>query len=151
MVVLGFGGGRCGGKSWWMCVSFGGVLGSLGCIGFSPGPFGGGVGVVWEGRGVGGGRRVGFHSLHCRVFSRVEGGGDFVCLVWVRLPALGPRLWAGGLSVAVGLVVLGVVGMRWVWVGCVRVRCRSGGSSEGVCGVGDGVVLFGSGLGRLVS
>ena len=92
-------------------MSFGGVLVSLGCICFSPGSFGGGVGDVWKRRGVGGGRRVGFHALHCRMFSCVEGGGDFVCLVWVRLPALGPRLWAGGLSVAVWLVVVGVVGM----------------------------------------
>jgi hypothetical protein len=38
------------------------------------------------------GRRVGFHALHCRMLSCVEVGGDFVCLVCVRLPALGPCL-----------------------------------------------------------
>ena len=36
----------CGGKSKWMCVSLGCVLGSLGCRGFSPGLFGGGIGAV---------------------------------------------------------------------------------------------------------
>ena len=126
MVVLGIGGGCCRVKSWWMRVSFGGVLGSLGCIDFRPESFAGGVGVVWEGRGVRGGRRVGFHALHCRMFSCVEGGGVFVSLVWVRLPALGARLWAGGFSVAVWMVVVGVVGMEWVWVGCVRDLCRVG-------------------------
>ena len=34
-------------------------------------------------------------------------------------------------------------------MGCVRVLCRWGGGSEGVCGVWGGGVLFGLGLGRL--
>ena len=85
---------------------------------------------------MGGGKRVGFHASHSIMFSCVEGSGVFMCLIWVRLPAFGPRLWAGGLSVAVWLVVIGVVGIGWVWVGCVRVRCRLGGASRVFVGWG---------------
>jgi len=98
---------------------------------------------------VGGGRRVGFHALHHRMFSCVEGSGVFVCLDWVRLPTRGPRLWACGFSVAAWLVVVGLVGMAWVWVGCGRDLCRFGEGSEGVGGEGGSEELFGLGLGRL--
>ena len=78
----------------------------------------------WDSGGVrragGGGRRVGFHALHYRMLSCMEGIRGFVCLSWVRFPALCPRVWAGGLSVAVWLVVGGVAGMAGVWAVCGR-------------------------------
>ena len=137
--VLVCGGICCGDKSRWMCVSFGCVLGSLGCRGFSLGLFGGGVGVVWVGREVDGSRRVGFHAMHSRMLSCVEGTGFFVCLIWVRRLALGPRVWACGLSVAIWLVLGGVVG----WLECGWAAARTSavwGGSACVCvetGVGE--------------
>ena len=74
-------------------------------------------GIVLVGREVGGEMRVGFHALHSRMLSCVEVAGFLVCLVWGRLFFLGPRVWAGGLSVAMCLVLLGVVGVSGVWVG----------------------------------
>ena len=73
--VLVCGGGCCGGKSRYTCVSLGCVLGSLGRRGFGSSVLGDGVGVVWERREVGGGRRVGFHDLHSRMLNGVEGSG----------------------------------------------------------------------------
>jgi len=144
-----YGGICCGGKSRWMCVALGCVLGSLGCEGFSPGLFRGGVGVVWVGREVGGGRRVGFQALHYRMLSCGEGTGFFLCLIWVRLLALGPRVWTGSLSVAMWLVLGGVFGVAGVWVGCGKNLRRLRGGSACVCverGVGK---LFDLDLGRL--
>jgi len=71
--VFGCWGFCCVGRSRWMCVSFGCVLGGLGCRGFSPGLFGGEVGIAWVEREVGGDKRVGFHALHSTMLRCVKG------------------------------------------------------------------------------
>ena len=62
------------------------------------------------------------------MLSCVEGTGFSVCLIWVLLLALGPRVWAGGLSVAVWFVLDGVVGVAGVWVDCGKYLRRWGGA-----------------------
>ena len=81
------------------------------------GLYAGGVGIALVGREVGMERRVGFHALHSRMLSCIEVAWLFVSLVWGRLFFLGTCVWAGGLSVAMCLVLVGVVGMAGVWVG----------------------------------
>ena len=125
--VLGCVGFCCIGGSRWVCVSLWCVSDGLGYGRLGLGLYGVGVGIALVGIEVGGERRVGFHALHSRMLSCVEVAGFLVCLVWGCLFFLGPRVWAGGLSVAMCLILVGVVGVSGVWVGCCRVLRRLGG------------------------
>jgi hypothetical protein len=146
--VLGYG-FFCRGRSRWMCVLLGCGLGGLGCRGFSPGLCGDGVGVPWAGKEVGGDWRVGFHALHSRMLSYVEGAKFLFRLIWVRIFFSSPRVWAGGLSVAMCFVLGGVDEVAGVWVGCGSILCRLGGRAGSVCGERGAGELFDLGLGCL--
>ena len=93
------------------CVSSG-----LGCGKLGLGLYAGGVGITLVEREFGVERKVGVHALHSRMLSCVEVAWFLVCLVWGRLFFLGLCVWAGGLSGAMCLVLVGVVGMFGVWV-----------------------------------
>ncbi len=129
-------------------MSLGFVSRGLGCRRVSPGLYGGGVGIALVGMEVGGNKRIGLHALHSRMLSCVEVAGFLFCLIWVRLFFFIRRVWAGDFSVAMCLVLGGVVEVAGVWVGCGKILRRWGGS---VCvcgerGVGDVLDLC---LGRL--
>ena len=79
----------------------------------------------------------------------MEGTGFFLRLFWVRLLAMGPRVWAGGLSVAMWFVLGGDVGVAGVSVGCYKNLRLLGGGSSCVCGERGMGELFVLGLGRL--